>query len=151
VLAQFFLLAALVVFGTIAWLDARTHFIPDALNVALFVLAVLAAWGMPSFPLVPSLIGAGVFAAQWYVSRGKWVGSADILLGASIGLLLGSVMSLLIALACAYVGATAVSLPLSAAKKLTMKSAVPLAPFLFLGTVIAWLYGGAIASYFVWP
>jgi hypothetical protein len=77
------------------------------LNGAVFVTSVLDDVSSPSFPVGSPLIGSAVFVLRCYLRRGKWVGSADIRLGASTGFLLPSP-----ALACAEVAAPAAAVAL---------------------------------------
>jgi len=125
----------------IAVIDGRTGFIPDALTFPFIALALLRGFFLPHFPLLPLVLGCGFFGLQWIVSRGKWVGSGDILLGLGIGALTGSWSLLLIALFAAYIlGATVASLLLINRSK-RMNGTLSFGPFLCIGTYIAIFLG----------
>jgi prepilin signal peptidase PulO-like enzyme (type II secretory pathway) len=98
--------------------------------------------------LLGALIGAGFFAAQYFFSRGKWVGDGDIRLGALMGLMLGWKL-LLVALFLAYIIGAAYGLAAIALNKKKMGSQVPFGPFLTLATLIALLYGPGILNWYL--
>jgi len=160
ILLAWLVVAALVV---VAVYDLRHFIIPDELVLALLVLA-LAQNGYylwltnKSWLVVYNLLGAGLGAAFffliWHFSKGKWIGFGDVKLAFPLGLLVGYVgVFSMIALAF-WVGA-AVSLLLLLGQhlakrgqlplrfrryQLTMKSAVPFAPFLIIGFLLVWLW-----------
>lgn len=88
-----------------------------------------------------ALAGLGVatlfFGVQWWMTRGKGIGSGDIGIGMIMGLFLRwpiIVGGLLIA----YVSASSFALVQMALGKAHLKSRIPLGPFLAIGTMIAW-------------
>lgn len=91
------------------------------------------------------LIGAGFFGFLVLISRQKWMGAGDILLGAFMGIFLG-MPQVLISLFLAFTIGAVFSLFLIAFKKKTMKDALPFGPFLALATVIAFFWGEKIIS-----
>lgn len=105
-------------------------------------------------------IGAGVFAIQYVLSRGTWVGSGDIRIGALMGVALGW-PNTLVGLFLAYlIGAiAAIFLVVTGKKKFSLKHLVkpdsdntemilPFGPFLALGTVIAMFYGAPLITWY---
>ncbi|MFA7682318.1 MAG: prepilin peptidase [Candidatus Peribacteraceae bacterium] len=128
----------------IAVIDARTERIPDMFNIPFVILAGVYAYLTGGLDIAGPLVAVGFFAAQWLVSRGKWVGSGDIILALGIGLLVGDWPRVLLVLALAYIiGATVgVGLILTGYKKRT--DHLPFAPFLALGTIIVLLWGDEI-------
>lgn len=80
-------------------------------------------------PLGAAAILGGLYLLLYLVSRGKWVGDGDWLLGVALGLMLGSPWLALVALCLANLLAFFVSLPLMWRKQMK-KSAIPLGPFL---------------------
>ncbi len=130
-----------------AVIDARTSLIPDALSFPfLFIALVFQLAARNSIDLTGLIVCGGFFAAQWLVSRGRWVGSGDILLGGGIGLLVGSWRDALIVLFFAYViGAAVASILLISGRK-TIDQALPFGPFLVVGGFIAVVFGDVIQS-----
>lgn len=130
----------------IAVVDARTSLIPDALSLPLIALAMLLQVMRGSLDLSGLLVGSLFFAAQWGVSRGRWVGSGDILLGAGIGALLGSWQRAAVFLFCSYItGALIATLFLTVGRK-TLKDPLPFGPFLVFGAFLTLIFGEAIAA-----
>jgi len=131
--------------------DLKHLQIPDAISlpamaVALFVNLYLGL-GLINL-LLGAAVGAGFFALQYFVSRGRWVGDGDIRLGALMGLMLGY-KYLLVALFLAYIIGSVFAILVLAAKKFKMSSPVPFGPFLALGTLITFLYGAQILAWYL--
>jgi len=91
------------------------------------------------------LIGGGFLGLLVLASREKWMGRGDILLGVLMGLLL-SFSNVLTGMFIAFVLGSIVGLILIAAKYKTMKDAVPFGPFLILGTLVAFFWGGDLVN-----
>lgn len=128
----------------IAIIDAKTSMIPDALNIPFFLLALSTSIFRDGFFLLPLVIGGGVFLFQWMVSGGRAIGSGDIILGAGIGALLGSVPLVLLWLIISYIVGSLFALLLLALKRTTLRSVMPFAPFLAGSAMLVQLYGGVI-------
>ncbi len=142
----------------IAVYDLKHKIIPDILS---FIFGALAFVGLffflPGqigfFPHVPTWIEllSGVFVALpfatlWSVSSGRWMGFGDAKLALGIGWLLGlslALSSLVIAFwSGAIIGLTLVILSKnSKIRRMGMKSEIPFAPFLVLGTILVFLFG----------
>lgn len=149
----------------ITFYDLKHKIIP---NFFVYVFIVLAAMplvfsGQPvaelmmSFDTLAGPIFYACFALLWLVSRGTWIGFGDAKLVLGIGLLLGLAHGLSALVLAFWIGAVVsialvlfrtlvqknivpvTRLPL-ALQHLTMKSEVPFAPFLILGTAIAFFY-----------
>ncbi len=163
-----FVMAALLVVSLwllllIAVTDARTSLIPDALSVPLVLCAFLRAalfWSpvphdlWPVFPfllLQGAVISAGFFALQWLVSRGRWVGSGDIILAAGIGFLLMDPSLVIVAIGLAYILGAAFACMLLLMGRATRKTQVPFGPFLAAGTFITILFGENILARLLGP
>jgi len=131
----------------IAVIDGRTSLIPDVLSIPLLVIALLLQFMHGSFAFSGVLLGAGFFAVQWIVSRGVWVGSGDIVLGAGIGALLVDWQNVAIFLFFSYVIGAAIACLLILLKYKTMKDALPFGPLLVLGAFLAILFGEAIRGF----
>lgn len=124
----------------VAIIDAKTHTIADVLNVPFVFLALSYGLLIGGFDYLAPIIGAGFFVFLWLVSRGKWIGSGDIILGAGIGALIGSWKMMVASLMMTYIlGALIISI-LIITKKVTHGSHVAFAPFLFLGTLATLIF-----------
>ena len=82
------------------------------------------------------------------ISRGKWMGGGDIKLGLLMGLLLGFPL-IILALFVAFISGSLVGLSLIAIKRKTMKSQIPFAPFLILGTFVSLFWGAQILQWYL--
>ena len=134
----------------IAFYDLRHKIIPDALA---FVLGILAFVGLFFFnasgfsPHLPSvleflsgLIIAAPFAFFWLVSKGKWMGLGDAKLAISLGWLLGLSSALSGVVLAFWIGAIVGLSLVIFSKKHGMKSEIPFAPYLVLGTLLAFIF-----------
>jgi leader peptidase (prepilin peptidase) / N-methyltransferase len=126
-------------FALIFVYDARYGEVPDAFS--LIAIAVGLAGSIATDPinfwkyLLAAALGAGFFGAQYLLSKGKWIGSGDILIGAALGAATG-LWGLAIALFIAYDVGLVVTMILLILKKKTLKSTIPLGPFLAIGAAI---------------
>lgn len=125
---------------TIAVTDARTQSIPDIFSGAFVLCAAAYATWTDGWSLGP-LLGGGFFAVQWLLSRGTWVGTGDIILGAGMGILTGSLPKTALALGVAYVLGAIVAAMLLLLGHKHRKETIAFAPFLALGTVTAIVAG----------
>jgi len=131
--------------------DIRDYCIPDSISLPAIGVVFLAnglythAWLSLFFG---GVFGAGWFLVQHLVSRGRWVGSGDIRVGALMGVLLGHVF-IWLALGIAYVGGSAVALALIAFRRKTIKSTLPFATLLLPAAFVVWLWGEVIWSAYV--
>ncbi|MEK7145408.1 MAG: prepilin peptidase [Patescibacteria group bacterium] len=130
--------------------DWRHKIIPDSLVLAFGILALaMAILNNLGSDLSLALLWGPLFAAPffllWYFSGGKWMGLGDAKLGLGLGWLLGvaSIDAFILAF---WIGAT-VSLLIVGwqswqkdQKKLTIKSEVPFAPFLFAATFLVYFF-----------
>ena len=130
----------------IAVTDARTQRIPDVFSLAFLFLSIAYAVLLPLWSPWGALLGGGFFALQWLLSGGRWVGSGDMILGLSIGILLGSLPLTIIALAVAYIAGAAMAAILLFMKLKRRNETIAFGPFLALGTVIAVFAGGRITD-----
>ena len=136
------------------------HFIiPDALTLALSInsLAIMlykffVYGGLQSqllWTFGASLLGSLFFFILWFVSKGKWLGFGDVKLAFPLGLLVGPELVFSFVVLSFWVGAI-ISLAMLGwenlkrgkahlhlrSRALTMKSAVPFAPFLVASCLI---------------
>jgi leader peptidase (prepilin peptidase) / N-methyltransferase len=117
--------------------DARHGEIPDSFSLigalCAFILNVFinpVAW--PAL-ILAVIVGAGFFAVQYAISGGRWVGDGDILVGAMMGAMLGWPDTLTAIFVAYFIGMFAVAILMLVRKK-SLNDAIPLGPFLALGT-----------------
>ncbi len=149
--------------------DYRHFIIPDELMFLLLILAL----GANTYQLLldsdgsafllkigVAFLGSLFFYLVWYFSRGRGIGFGDVKLALPLGLLVapGGVFSMIVLSfwAGAIVGILILLLQwllrrgqrrlLFLGRGLTMKSAVPFAPFLIIGFILVWLYGIDVVS-----
>lgn len=166
-LIPFSFLLSLIIWSTLVVIfvyDLRHKIIPDLLSAVFFICSALlvvatvlseGSWGLLWHHLISAVVLAGFFFFLWLVSAGRWMGFGDVKLSAGIGLYLGLAQGLsaiayafwvgafysLSYLAFQKLGTTALS---KGEKALTMKSEVPFAPFLVLGTLLAYILGSDV-------
>jgi prepilin signal peptidase PulO-like enzyme (type II secretory pathway) len=133
----------------IAIIDARTQTIHDALNFSFIVFSAAHAVAIGQLQISGALFLALFFGAQWLVSRGRWVGSGDILLGVGIGFLLGGWEQSLLCLGLAYILGAMVASCLLLLKKASRKSHMPFGPFLAAAALLTIMFGDRILGLIV--
>ncbi len=141
--------AVLLAFGLwllllIAVFDGRTGFIPDALSLPLLAIGIAYAYVTGYQPWIALVICGGFFLAQWIVSRGRWVGSGDVILGAGIGALVCTWQQALLVLLIAYVTGALFALSLLLRHRKTLDSALAFGPFLAGAGMVTALWGNVI-------
>lgn len=90
----------------------------------------------------------GLYFFLYWVSKERWVGLGDAILGVGLGLLLADWALALVALFMANLIGTIIVLIGFATKKITRKQHVPFGPMLIAGAVIAGLAGNAIIAWY---
>lgn len=149
-----------IALGTI---DASLKIVPDALSLPAIVtvlivnILVISNFGTNSLSsimlrslgglLLGAVIGSLWFWLQWLVSRGKWVGTGDIRLGALLGVFLGLPLTL-VALFLAYITGSIWAVILLARRKVRLKSSIPFGAFLALAGIITFIFGPAVVSWY---
>ncbi|HEY4506240.1 MAG TPA: prepilin peptidase [Candidatus Paceibacterota bacterium] len=127
--------------------DLRHKIIPDVLVYIFIGMSVLtAAWyiDFSNFSLNLDILAGPIFFAffafLWLISMGKWMGFGDAKLSLGIGLLLGWGSGLAAEAIGFWIGAlVGIVLLLAGGRYLTMKHEIPLAPFLVVGTFLAFI------------
>jgi prepilin signal peptidase PulO-like enzyme (type II secretory pathway) len=141
-------LFAVLVF--IFFYDLRYKEIHDAVMAPGIVYALFLAWQMGH--LQDSLLGAAIpvifFGLQYLLSRGRWIGSGDLRIGAFMGAMLGWEATLL-ALLLSYVLGSVIGIVLLVTKKADGQTAVPLGPFLVLGTLLSFFWGDQLLAFYL--
>lgn len=130
--------------------DLRYQEIHDAVMLPAIAFAFIATFwiGDVQSGVMGAAVGVGFFGLQYLISRGKWIGSGDLRIGAFMGFLLAWPMTLL-AIMVSYMIGSVVSLYLLATKAATAKTAIPLGPFLVAGTVLAFFFGDPILELYL--
>lgn len=137
-LILFFLLLASVY-------DAEHEHIPDIFTTMIFILAALdvTLYG----GLIPAIIGGIIpavwFGLQWIISRGKAVGSGDILLGSALGFWLGTWHAVQF-LVLSYIAGTALLLVLLVMQRFPRGTRIAFVPFMGLGILLTILGVGDV-------
>lgn len=151
VLLNLVILSALTVFFS----DMQKKAIPNLFLYALILTsapAFLLTGADPWTALLDRLIGLTIalafFGGQHFFSKGKWLGSGDIFVGAAMALLLGW-PKLLLALLLSYLIGSLVMLCILLAGKIKTGQSVPFAPFLILGTLIALYQGNQLITWYL--
>lgn len=89
------------------------------------------------------------FILQYVITKGKGVGLGDVRIGLFMGAALGIWHNVVIALFFAYIIGAIISGILLLKKTKTLKSQIPLGPFLAIGTLIAYLYRQQILNWYL--
>jgi len=147
--------------------DVRHKIIPDTFSVLFFVsataLTYLIAREAGDYHVfvnhaVSSLILGGFFFLLWFFSGGRAMGFGDVKLSLGIGMYLGIAVGLSAIAFAFWIGALYAVIRLlyqklkvmgtgrlsSGGNTLTMKSEVPFAPFLIIGTLLAFILGSDV-------
>ncbi len=146
--------------------DLKHRIIPDMLSLLFALLAGILlllkwSWGLMVIPFLPFLdsvpvwinAAAGVllalpFAMLWFFSGGRAMGLGDAKLAWGIGWFLGFAGGVSAAVLAFWVAFfPSLTLLLVRSKHFTMKSEIPFAPFLIIGTFIVYTFGIDILSW----
>lgn len=127
--------------------DGRTGYLPDGLNLPFAALAIAYGALHPPFDTSGVFLGGGIFLVQWLSSRGRWIGSGDVILGTGIGALLGSwdITALFIFLA--YIGGGFVAAILLLRRRKHLESHISFGPFLSTSAIVCALWGPQLLEY----
>lgn len=143
----------------ITFYDLKHKIIPNGLVYSLIVITFLGGVVFPAFNLTNLIAGIVFFFfffSLWFFSGGRWIGFGDAKLSIAVGFLLGLTYGTSALILAFWIGA-AISIflilfsniykkisskavrnnyLLAVAKNLTIKSEIPFAPFIILGTLI---------------
>lgn len=136
--------------------DAKWSLLDIPTNIVLIAIglcsATLVLIGAPNkIEALMSIVGSililgGLYYALNKISRGRWVGGGDPVLGLGLSLLLADWMLAFMALFAANLVGCIVVLPALMTKKLKRNSHVPFGPFLIAGFLIAGLAGNYLIN-----
>ena len=132
--------------------DALYRLIPTLLliigSIAGFIINYFfLSYSLHSLLLAASIAG-GFFLLQYLLSKGKWIGSGDIIMGIMIGLWLGW-PNILIALFIAYITGAIGGIILLLTKQKKSDAQIAFGTFLAAGTTISLYAGTAIISWYL--
>lgn len=132
--------------------DLKFYLIPDvvlfpAIGIAFVYRLVENFSAAPNYLLAAGL-AAGFFLAIYLISKGAWMGFGDVKLALLLGLLLGF-PHILLALFLAFLLGAIIGVAGMAVKNLGLKSEIPFAPFLILGTGIAFFWGSRLINWYM--
>lgn len=138
------------VFLYIFFYDLRYKEIHDIIMIPGILMAFAFSFilGDPISSLIGGAIGLGFFGLQFVASRGKWLGSGDLLIGSYLGLVLGWELTL-VALVCSYFIGSIIGITLMSIGKAKGKTQLALGPFLVLGSMIAFAWGEPIINWYL--
>lgn len=130
--------------------DFKHKIIPDSLSLFVGILAFVGLFLFDSFKFslhIPNVwqflagpIIATPFALLWLISSGGWMGFGDAKLSIGLGWLLGLPFVFFGFVLSFWSGAILGMLLIALTKKYRIKSELPFAPFLVLGTFLAFLF-----------
>lgn len=137
--------------------DLKYYIIPDFANFSLIGLS--ATYLLYSFFIegdlqillygIYSALGAFLFFfSLFYFTKGKGMGFGDVKYVVFMGLFLGF-PKIVVGLFISFLLGAIIGLVLIAIKKKKIKSQVPFAPFLIIGTLIAYFYGAEIVEFYL--
>jgi prepilin signal peptidase PulO-like enzyme (type II secretory pathway) len=132
--------------------DLRYQIILDRVSLpAIVVAAAVSYWifgrTWESVGL-GMLVAGGLFALQFILSRGKWIGGGDIRMGVLMGALLG-LPSTIAALFLTYIIGAAVALYLLATGRAKRDTKIALGTFIAVATFICLYVGDWIANWYL--
>ncbi len=138
--------------------DLKHYIIPDKMvfsaiglsslwQLLLLVLG-LTSWFNVGVFLLSGLLAGGFFLIIFSISKGKWMGFGDVKLAFFMGLFLG-MPKILVALFSSFAMGAIISVIMMGLKKKEIKSEIPFGPFLVSGTLVAFLWGGEILSWYL--
>lgn len=127
--------------------------VADEILLPAIVIGLIATIAAPATPniisaLIGTAIGAAFFGLQILVSRGTWVGTGDLRVGAFMGVILGWKL-LLIALFVSYIIGSVVAVFVLVRKKKFLGVKIPFAPILATGTFITIFYGEELLALYL--
>jgi len=135
----------------IAFYDYLYQEIPDKFSFPLFIVVLIFTIIRPDITYVNAGLGLIVplafFGAQYFISKGKWIGGGDLRLGPIVGLLLGWPL-VLIALIISYVSGSFYGIYVLVKNKFKRNIKIAFGPFIILGTIITFIYGQLILDYY---
>jgi len=131
--------------------DAKYYLIPDKIVYPPIIISLIFNLFLsPNFLLsfLSGVMISGFFFLIFFISQGKWIGFGDIKLGFLIGLVSGF-PNFLIAFFFSFFFGAIIGIGLILLKKKTLRSELPLGPFLVTGGLIAVFIGEKIFGWYL--
>jgi prepilin signal peptidase PulO-like enzyme (type II secretory pathway) len=95
-----------------------------------------------------AMIASGFFLSIFLISKGRWMGFGDVKLALLLGLLLGF-PNILCGIFLAFLFGAIIGLGLIILEKKGLKSQMPFAPFLIIGTFLSMFWGENIIQWYI--
>ncbi|MFA6588021.1 MAG: prepilin peptidase [Patescibacteria group bacterium] len=135
----------------LAFIDGKFQIVPDSISlpgiIIILVLQLLTNFKDWQSLLLGLLLGSTWFLLQWVVSKGKWVGSGDIRIGALLGVFLGF-WGTALALFASYFMGSLWAIYLLSRGKAKLKSKIPFGVFLGIFGILAFIFGPEVVSWY---
>ncbi|MEK7529109.1 MAG: prepilin peptidase [Patescibacteria group bacterium] len=132
--------------------DLRYFKTSDQILIPGILVGLIATFSSLTPHLIDSLLGLGIavtfFGLQIAISKGRWLGGGDLRVGALMGVILGWKLTVL-ALIVAYMTGSVVGVTVAIKKGHIRDVKIPFAPFLVVGTFIAFYYGDVILGWYL--
>lgn len=126
--------------------------IPDIFTYTGILIALvgnlISGNPLPQNYITGAALGALFFEVQLLISKGRWVGTGDVILGLLMGIVLGW-EKLIVGLFVAYFIGAIFSIGLLVTKKASGGSKIPFAPFLVTGTILSVLFGSQMIDWYI--
>lgn len=144
----YWIISSLLVF--IFVYDFRHSIIPDVIVYSAIAISILHRLfnGDLVLALISGILFSLFFLLIFLISKGKWMGFGDVKLALLMGIVL-SFPSILVAFFMSFFVGGIVGAVLIIKKKKGMRSEIPFAPFLVLGTFIALFFGELIIDWYM--
>jgi prepilin signal peptidase PulO-like enzyme (type II secretory pathway) len=153
-----YFLAVSFIFLFVFIYDIKHYIIPDEATISVLILSFF--WLSIAFlnnlyslkeisNYLLSGIGACLFFLSFYlISKGKWMGFGDVKFSFALGVFLGF-PKIVVGLFFSFLLGAIIGLVSIILKKKEIKSEIPFAPFLILGSLIALFWGELILSWYI--
>jgi prepilin signal peptidase PulO-like enzyme (type II secretory pathway) len=147
----FFVVVSLFLIS-IFFYDLKYLKIPEIFTLPTIALIFIVGLFIPEPGLYNMLIGGAIgglfFGFQVWISNEKWLGKGDVQIGILMGLLLGWKL-LIVSIFITYIIGSIISVILLSTKKLGLKSKIPFAPFMIIGTFITIFFGDYLLNLYL--
>lgn len=148
-LVTFFILAIYSL--TLFIFDFKFKILPDIVTLSgatiLLLLNLIRGVSLVNL-LLAAGVAAGFFALQYFISKGRWIGSGDIRLGALMGTALGW-PGVLAAIVIAYWAGSLIGLLLIMFRNYGFKSEIAFGTFLTVATLVVFLWGETMLNWYM--
>ena len=134
-----------ILWSLVGYLIIGLGVIFSLLTIAIAPDTVAAIWSTVG----SAMVLGGLYFVLFAVSKERWVGFGDVVLGLGLGLLLADWKLALVALFLANLIGSVIALVGFAWGKMSRGQHVPFGPFFIAGAVIAQLVGGQIVTWYI--